>query len=91
MAAPGDAGRGVIQKPERWGHIQDLFYQAVEMPEHQRDSWLLQRCAHDVTLWREVASLLAADALEHDDMAAAVRDAARAALLERAREAAKRG
>ena len=59
----------MIHDANRWAQIQELFYQALEMPAHERDSWLRQRCAHDVSLWQEVASLLAADDQQPDDVA----------------------
>ena len=51
----------MIQEPERWSRIQELFHQALEIADDERDNWLLQRCGRDTLLWREVASLLAAD------------------------------
>ena len=56
----------MIQDPERWSRIQELFHQALEIPDDERDNWLLQRCGGDTLLWREVASLLAADESQAD-------------------------
>ena len=66
----------MIQEPERWLRIQELFYQALDIPDHERDGWLTERCGRDAGLFREVASLLAADESRADPIAAAVRGAA---------------
>jgi len=66
----------VSQSPERWAHIQELFHRALERPLHERDGWLLERCGRDQALWREVASLLAADAPDSHTIQAAILDAA---------------
>lgn len=43
----------------RWEHLQELFHQALKLPEAQRDEFLAASCAGDPDLRREVESLLA--------------------------------
>lgn len=44
---------------EKWGRIQDLFYQADDLPASERARFLDQACQDDAELRREVESLLA--------------------------------
>jgi serine/threonine protein kinase/tetratricopeptide (TPR) repeat protein len=46
--------------PERWQRIQDLFHAALQHEPSQRPAFLADACAGDVSLQREVESLLAA-------------------------------
>jgi len=45
----------------RWQKIQDLFDRALEEPEAVRQAWLLEACADDTDLLKEVRSLLKAE------------------------------
>jgi serine/threonine-protein kinase len=45
--------------PERWEQIDSLLQSVLERLPEERDSFLRQACAGDVTLEREVRSLLA--------------------------------
>lgn len=81
MAAPLD--------PDLWQRISTLTAAALEHPPDQRDAWLDEACAGDARLRQEVASLLAADAqagsflqqaaVESEEAARVVADAARRA------------
>ena len=53
MTASGPLGT------DAWRRINDLFHRALEQPPGQRDAFLLDSCAGDEALRREVASLLA--------------------------------
>jgi eukaryotic-like serine/threonine-protein kinase len=44
-----------------WARIEQLFNEALAIPESERDAWLDARCASDTALRAEVASLLASD------------------------------
>jgi Tol biopolymer transport system component len=44
--------------PERWKQISQLYQAALARPASERDSFLLEACAHDEPLLREVQSLL---------------------------------
>jgi len=46
--------------PERWRHIEELYYAALEIAEPERGVFLAQACGADEDLRREVESLLAA-------------------------------
>ena len=48
-------------KPERWQQVDQLLEAALERPVAQRPAFLAEACAGDVTLRREVESLLRAD------------------------------
>lgn len=50
--------------PERWRRIEKLFRAAADRPAADRDAYLLQHCAGDEDLRREVISLLALDTSE---------------------------
>lgn len=45
----------------RWQQVKDLFLEAVELPQTDRNNWLRIACGTDVELRREVESLLASD------------------------------
>ncbi|MET0987877.1 MAG: serine/threonine-protein kinase, partial [Steroidobacteraceae bacterium] len=45
----------------RWDRIQDLFSRALDLPERQREPFVIQECADDPGLAQEVLSLLACD------------------------------
>ena len=49
--------------PERWQRIDDLFNAAKEVDGVERETWLRGQCGGDLSLEREVASLL-----EHDEL-----------------------
>ncbi len=44
----------------RWQEIQQLFYDALELPAAERDGFLKQRCGGDPDMLRELETLLAA-------------------------------
>ena len=46
--------------PERRAEIEEIFDEALDMPEEDRAAWLVSRCGDDVALRREVDLLLAA-------------------------------
>ncbi|NOT60848.1 MAG: protein kinase, partial [Acidobacteria bacterium] len=48
-----------------WRQIEDLYYDALELPDAERAAFLAHACAGDATLQREVVSLLAARAEAH--------------------------
>ena len=50
---------------ERWQRVQDLFEAALEQSPETREGYLVQACAGDGELLREVKSLLAADESGH--------------------------
>jgi eukaryotic-like serine/threonine-protein kinase len=50
-----------VNSPPRWRQIEDLFHQALEQPESERQLWLERVCAHDTPLLAEVQSLLDSD------------------------------
>jgi len=47
-----------VSDPSRWRKIEDLFHQALEQPEVERQLWLIRACAGDDSLLTEVESLL---------------------------------
>ncbi|MEZ5988440.1 MAG: serine/threonine protein kinase [Planctomycetota bacterium] len=47
--------------PERWARVKDLFRAARELPEERRERFLVEACADDPDLRREVESLLRHD------------------------------
>lgn len=51
--------------PERWQKIQSLFEQTLELVSDKRNAFLKQACADDRELYKEVISLLEADANTH--------------------------
>jgi len=44
-----------------WARIEELFNEALALPESEREAWLDARCAGNAALRAEVASLLASD------------------------------
>ena len=46
----------------RWHEVDRLFHLAVERQGHEREIFLEAACGADMELWREVESLLRADA-----------------------------
>lgn len=59
-----------------WARVVALFHEALEIDEYRRDDFLRQRCGDEVSLYREVVALLAADAQTRDVIGQAVRGAA---------------
>ena len=45
----------------RWTQIEEIFHEALELPENEREAWLDARCGGDAELRAEVASLIASD------------------------------
>ena len=68
---------------ETWQQVQELLAEALDRPADERTAYLRRACGHDVALYREVASLLAAytaaggflDALDPAGAAALLADA----------------
>ena len=50
--------------PERWAQVEELCYATLERPTEERDAFLHNACAGDVTLRGEVESLLAEESRE---------------------------
>jgi serine/threonine protein kinase len=50
-----------VSDPSRWRKVEDLFNQALEKPEAERQIWLREACAGDASLMGEVESLLQSD------------------------------
>ena len=44
----------------RWLRIKELFRECQQLPESERDLWLLGRCSDDLDLLKEVRGLLSA-------------------------------
>src|SRR5688572_6960157 len=61
---------------DRWARINELFAQALDIPEPQRASWLEQACGDDSALRVEVESLLAYDLQTEAGLLRAVEEAA---------------
>lgn len=59
----------------RWEKVQVLFAAALERPPAEREVFLQQACAHDEDLYREVSSLLQADANSHSVLEGSAVDA----------------
>ncbi len=51
-----------MPEPAQLQHIEELYYDALELPAAEREAFLASACAGDVALRHEVASLLAARA-----------------------------
>lgn len=51
-----------MSAPAQWQRIEELYYDALEVPETERPAFLVRACAGDEVLRREVESLLAARA-----------------------------
>ena len=47
--------------PERWQQVKEVFAMAIKYPPQERNSFLEERCAHDIELRSEVESLIAAN------------------------------
>lgn len=47
--------------PERWQRIEELYHLALERPAEERANWLVEACAGDDALRREVVVLLQAN------------------------------
>jgi serine/threonine protein kinase len=61
----------------RWARVEALFHEALKIDdEYRRDDFLRQRCGDDVSLYRDVVTLLTADAQTGDAIGQAVRGAA---------------
>src|SRR5262249_55855612 len=59
----GHSGKESPMTPEQWQQVKDLFHAALERAPSQRAPFLVDACAGETELHREVASLLAA----HED------------------------
>src|SRR5262249_18719264 len=61
-ASAESGGRHDLMRPPleagRWARLETLFYAAVDMDPAQRSAFLDERCGDDVTLRRDVESLL---------------------------------
>jgi eukaryotic-like serine/threonine-protein kinase len=49
--------------PERWNRLSSVFMTARERPSGERAAFLAEVCSDDPAMWREVESMLAADAV----------------------------
>jgi len=47
-----------LKQLDRWQHVQDLYFRALEMPEGQRIPFLVEACPGDPKMVQEVESLL---------------------------------
>lgn len=45
----------------RWSKVQDLFYEALNLPETERENFLNSACSEDLALRKEVTAMLTAD------------------------------
>ena len=75
--------------PERWQQIDALFRSTLELEEARQERFLAESCADDPELYKEVASLLAADRRVDHSLEQAV--AAEAADLKRSRAKTREG
>src|SRR5687768_16639178 len=57
---PGARAAAAETSPERRAEIEEVFDEALDMPEDDRSAWLVSRCGDDLALRREVELLLAA-------------------------------
>ncbi len=60
---------------DKWQNVQDLFEEALSKSASEREDFLKDACRDDRQLYREVASLLAADRDTHDLLKSPVFDA----------------
>ncbi|HKQ79531.1 MAG TPA: protein kinase [Blastocatellia bacterium] len=58
-----------IMKPERWGQIERLYHDALDLPPGERTAFLDEACGDDQDLRREVESLLDCDERAQDFIA----------------------
>jgi tetratricopeptide (TPR) repeat protein len=63
---------------DRWKQAENLFLAAVDLPPEEQARYLAEACAADTQLYEEVESLLAADARNGEDIAAAIQGEAHA-------------
>ncbi len=59
----------------RWGQIEELFHEAMDVDERARTAWLKQRCGNDHRLREEVSSLLEHEMPAEEEIRHLVRDA----------------
>jgi len=69
---------------ERWSRIEELFQAAADLPRDNRARFLDQHCSDDPDLREEVESLLAADESPDPDYHAAISEAARQVVEDKA-------
>src|SRR5215813_6336564 len=50
-----------MSDPDRWRKFEEIFHEALERPESERDAWLRFACNDDPDLYAEVRSLLESD------------------------------
>ena len=67
--------------PERWQKIEELYHAALKLEAGERADFLLQACAGDEDLRREVESLLASDAQAESFLESPVLEVAARALV----------
>jgi non-specific serine/threonine protein kinase/serine/threonine-protein kinase len=60
---------------DRWQRIEEVFQQAADLPEAERDRFLAAACAGDDGTRREIESLLAHDQSQNDVLVAAISEA----------------
>ncbi|MEL7447868.1 MAG: serine/threonine-protein kinase [Pseudomonadota bacterium] len=74
--------------PERWENLQQLFHQALDLPEDERASFVAQACGEDAELLSELQAMLAGEKASANALtgviAGVAQDAADASLNTRA-------
>jgi hypothetical protein len=50
--------------PERWRQVKEILYQALELPSDQRPAFLDRTCGSDISLRRELDSLISSGVTE---------------------------
>ena len=53
LASRGDLVMGPAMSPERWSRLKEIFGTALELPEDQREPFLIDRCGSDLALRAE--------------------------------------
>jgi hypothetical protein len=60
---------------QQWQHAENLFHDALDLPQAEREAWVRQSCADDPWLASAVLRMLEADATPGDEIRRAVRSA----------------
>src|SRR5262245_47260821 len=63
----------------RWRQLEQIFAEALELPESQRAAFLDRACAEDAAMRQEVESLISRAQGDGESLQSVVRDAAEAA------------
>jgi eukaryotic-like serine/threonine-protein kinase len=75
----------------RWKQVEDLFFEAADLPENERAAFLARTCAHDPELRRETESLLATEEYADLSIASVIEGAATALFDQSSMEGARFG